>query len=122
MPVRSLSSRPCTAQRQTPRVHPRRLFGSLPLQVAAMTPDVQVWISNAKNGTSYHAIAPGGRFTECGRYVGAHWESGGPDVQHGYVLPLAEVVDRFGSKPCRLCTQEARVVPSVRPSREAPWT
>jgi len=86
-----------------------------------MTPDVQVWISTARNGISYHAIAASGRFTECGRYIGGFTPSN-PGPIRGHVLPLAEVVDRFGSKPCRNCTGDTeRVVPNVRPSRETPW-
>ena len=80
-----------------------------------MSPDVKVWISTARNGISYHAIAHDGRRTVCGRYIGT-------DVQRGYVFPLAQVVDEFGSRPCRLCTGDMeRVSPSVRPSRDTPW-
>lgn len=82
-----------------------------------MTPDVQVWISTARNGISYHAIAPDGRKTECGRYIGRG------DDERGYVLLLAYVVDRFGSKPCRQCTGDMeRAKPIIRPSRDASWT
>ena len=86
-----------------------------------MTPDTQVWISSAKNWISYHLVVPDGRKTECGRYFGG--TDSAPGLARGHVLPLAEVVDRFGSRPCRLCAGDMeRVAPSVRPSRDTPWT
>lgn len=73
------------------------------------TPDVQVWVSTPKNGIAYHAVAPSGRLTKCGRYIGGNTPLH-PGPIRGYVLPLAEVVDRFGSQPCRQCTGDMNVV------------
>lgn len=75
--------------------------------------DLPVWISVARNGISFHQLAEGSRRTRCGRYIGR-----GPDqVDHGHVLPLGEVVERFGSKACRVCVEGTGVQPRVSPSR-----
>lgn len=80
-----------------------------------MTPDTAVWISTARAGISYHLIEPWGRKTICGRYIGTPGE-----ILHGHVRPLAEVVDRFGSTPCKTCNGSS-VPPQIVPSRDR-WT
>ena len=95
--------------------HPARIlypYGagrSMRLCDAAMTHDTAVWVSNARAGISHHVIAPEGRRTVCGRYIG-----GTNDVVHGYVFPLAEAQDRFGNRMCRHCTGDTeRVDPKI---------
>lgn len=79
------------------------------------TPDVQVWVSTARNGVAYHAIAPNGFKTECGRLIRA--PHSGAEVWttvRGLIMSLAKVEDRFGSQPCRNCTGgKERVEPKV---------
>lgn len=81
-----------------------------------MTPDTQVWISTPRAGISYHQIAPdsGVRKTNCGRYMG------GLGATRGHVMPLAQVVELFGSKPCKACDGSS-VPPVVVPGRKS-WT
>lgn len=70
----------------------------LPSVPAPTTPDTFVWISTPRAGIAHHVIAEGFRKTNCGRYIGTETE-----VLHGYVMPLAEVLDRFGYQPCKTC-------------------
>lgn len=77
-----------------------------------MTPDTPVWIAAARAGIAFHEIAPSGRRTLCGRYIGPPG-----NVQHGYVQHLAWVVDAYGSQPCKACGG-ASVPPRVVPSRD----
>lgn len=81
-----------------------------------MTPDTPVWISTPRSGISYHRIDDTGRKTNCGRYIGA----GDGYVVHGYVQPLADVVDRYGSRPCRACNGSG--APPVVVPRGSRWT
>lgn len=51
----------------------------------------QVWISTPRKGIEHHELAEAG-YTCCRR-----------STRTGSVLPLAEVVERFGSQPCSRC-------------------
>lgn len=72
------------------------------------TPDTFVWIAAPRAGISYHHLDDTGRKTICGRYVGTETQ-----VVNGYLQPLAEVVNRFGSQLCRACDGSS-VSPRIR--------
>jgi hypothetical protein len=67
-----------------------------------MTPDSMVWIPAARARVAYHV--PLERRTVCGLFLGD---------DKGHFLPVAEVVERFGSKACRRCFDGSGVPPRV---------
>lgn len=83
------------------------------------TPDTFVWVSTLRAGIAYHAIDYTWRKTECGRYIGGD----GTDVRHGYVFPLAELLERFGHhQPCKACEAGPPGDPPVVVPGRKSWT
>lgn len=76
---------------------------------------MKVWLAALRTGISYHDIAPSGRTTRCGRYMGESPEQ----LEHGHVLPVVRAVDDWAAKSCKACEGQTppRIVPKGQPSR-----
>lgn len=75
----------------------------------------QVWLATLRRGIAYHAVAPGGRTTDCGRFVG---DPAGEYPRNGHLLPLDEALE-LGARECRTCVGFAEhQKPRVAPSRD----